>query len=374
MIGATLLSAAGSLPLHLAPVLVATVLASRPVTNAQAASLISCIMAGQIAAVLVSTRIRIERINRLAVIGTFAVFFASTLSTPWIDNQLLFNLAWFVAGLVCGLLMQFGIVTAANSRLKLQAFAYRLSFALFFSGVVSSGVLLFGKRPEYGQLIALLGSVMCFIFLVGVTIWKRDGSSDAPSTSARHVGVTPVDLAGLGLLLLFFAGQTGFLSNAAHFTSQNSVSLGDTAAALGISKIAISFVIFAIAIRGSGNSWRQQMVYALFLCGAVILISLQQDFAWIVVGFIIFELCLNLSSAAFMASLSEAFTLKAKNLLLMAILLGVLSGPPLAGHLIDEGLNIVPILLALMTAFLPIVWSFYLARAGKNKPAASHAR
>jgi len=358
-VGAALFSAAGSIPLHIAPLLIATLLASRSVSHTEAGSIVSCIMAGQILAAFLAAPVRFETLPRSVIAIVFCVYAGAVWVTDQTGSALVFAGAWVVTGLSCGFLMQFGMVTAARSDMKLQAFAWRLSFALFFSGLIAVCLPLTGNEPGYRHLILLFGCALLLIFAGGMALWRRGEAPAKSSALPQKDRLVKTDLLGLTLLFLFFTGLIGFQANAAHFTASNDFSLNSTALAIGLSKGLISIVILWVAVRGNTHSRRLQSLYSLALAAAAALIFTQQGFLVVLLGFIAFELFLNLSSASFMAVLSERFSSRAKTLLLTAVLFGTLSGPPLAGYLIDAGQTGLPLLLAAGAAFLPLFWFAY---------------
>ncbi|MEO1112425.1 MAG: hypothetical protein AAFY05_08835 [Pseudomonadota bacterium] len=369
-IGIALFSATGSFPLHVAPLLIATLISSRTISNAEAAGLVSYIMAGQLLAAFLSTKIAFERLNRSALALAFAIYTGAILLTAWTTSMVLFAPAWFVTGLTSGFLMQLGIVTAAKSKIKMRAFAYRLSFALFFSGLIAFFLFLSGQNPGYGQLISIYLLVLLFVFLAGFLAWKNPTAHNAGTPANPATNLVALDVIGLAMLLLFFAGQIGFQANAVHFTSGNNMLLGDTALAIGMSKISISLVVLALAVRGGDNSWLKQFIYSFALAASAILISTQTTLLMLIIAFTSFELFINLTSAGFMASLSERLSERAKTRLLVATLLGVLGGPPLTGSLIDGSFYTLPIVLAVCSAFIPLLWQFYgrsAATTGRNR-------
>jgi len=355
-IGAALFSAAGSVPVHISPLLIATLIASRSLSNAEAGSVISCIMAGQIVAALLATQVRFEKLTRPILTFVFCIYAASIALTVWANSPVFFAACWLTTGLASGFLMQFGMVTAAQSSMKLQAFAWRLAFALFISGLIAISLPLVNAEPSYAQLITLFGLGLLLVYCGGLVLWMRRAATSANTSAPFQDSLTRLDGIGLTLLFLFFAGLIGFLANSVHYTSRNDLDLHSTALAIGLSKGSISLVILWVALRGDRHSRRRQMVYSIALAAAAALIFTQQAFAFVVLAFVAFELFLNLSSAAFMAALSERFTNRARTLLLIAALSGTLSGPPLVGFLIDTGRGSLPLLLAALAAFLPLLW------------------
>lgn len=359
-VGAALFSAAGSIPLHIAPLLIATLLATRSISNAEAGSVVSCIMAGQIVAAFLAARIRYETLARPALTFVFCVYAAALFLSLWVSAPLMFALCWFAIGLACGFLMQFGIMTAAQSNMKLQAFAWRLSFALFVSGLIALCFPLFETDQTYRLLITLFGLGLIAVFLSGLVLWRKVPTHSANNAPPAKGHLSGLDGFGLALLFLFFCGQIGFLSNTAHFTASNDLSLDNTSLAIGFSKTTIALVILWVAMRGTRHGSWFQILFSAALASSGILIATQQSFIFIVFSFVAFELFLNLLSASFMAALSEKFSSKAKALLLIATLSGTLIGPPLFGHLIDINQGTLPMLLAALAAFLPLLWLAYL--------------
>ena len=149
LIGASVLSAAGSLPLQVLPFLVLTLIAEARFEIAFAGWVGSAFLVGMLSSSLLLPLLGVSRLNRghaLCCLGAIVFSIAVTMSSI---SPLLFLVLWFVVGFACGCLQFLGATTAAAAPNKKQAFALRLAMALIVASSVIVALAVWKSKKLY---------------------------------------------------------------------------------------------------------------------------------------------------------------------------------------------------------------------------------
>ncbi|MEQ8584544.1 MAG: hypothetical protein RLO01_04390 [Thalassobaculaceae bacterium] len=211
LIGASLISAAGSLPLHLLPVTIAAIVAGTAAATEIAGLIAPALLIGQL---LASTALPILGVS------TVTRGWAAILSVALVAGTLLSGVGgvagllggWFCVGLSCGGLIFLGTTTAAHFKMPELAFALRLGVVLVVSGVCTGLVQVTGASGDYDGYLVWLAIAFAAILGVGNLLYAPVAPplpTSAPDDGSRFTATM-----GLGLAAVFvlFVGQTGLVA------------------------------------------------------------------------------------------------------------------------------------------------------------------
>jgi hypothetical protein len=362
VLAAGLFSAAGSLPLHIAPILVGVLVLSGQYSNSQASAVISLTMLGQLAAAMFLSRLKIQQISPKLWAFQIASYSGGVVASSLFINGIAFYAIWFVIGCVSGCLMQFGILAAASSKRSARAFALRVSIALFISGIASFSIRFLDGNPNYNAIVALVFTAVIIVGLAGLCCTGRRDVIIAPTGSDSHDAFGRHDVIGLVMLTLFFSSVVGFLANSASLAVGNGIEFGDVSAVIGIAKLGISILVVFVFIRIRQLSSQTYLGMALLLSFSIFVVCTQGSIIVVAIAFILFETALNLLSPSFMGLLSDSFSGRAKSMMMTCVLLGLIFGPYLFGKLVElQALNQF-MAFSMLGCFVPFAWCVFRLR------------
>jgi hypothetical protein len=257
ILGASLLSAAAGLPLHLLPLLITAVIAQGRLPLAQAGWVATACLAGQLAAAIAFPLLRFTHLMRnhaaLAVVILLVAILSSNLP---ITGSLL--LSWFVVGLACGTLYFLAITTISAQPNKEAAFSVRLSLTLAVSGLAIF-VLQFAKGfADYSVLVVQLSAVFAALTLLGLWLYTPPATLTV-ANSEPSLLVKPVlnieRSYGLIVIFILTVGQLGFWAYAVQNVQQRGVALEHVAYAIAFCKIVAGLWLYINSkYRSKGNT------------------------------------------------------------------------------------------------------------------------
>ena len=146
LVGASLLSAVGSLPSHLAPLILVALISDSVSSSAAAGWIPSALLLGQLLTCLVPPTLNVTRIRTGHAAGISALLLAG-LFLGGTSNFATLLVSWFLIGGCCGILQYLGTVAAAHYPRPSFAFSLRLGIVLLLAGAVS-GVLQAAAQPS----------------------------------------------------------------------------------------------------------------------------------------------------------------------------------------------------------------------------------
>jgi hypothetical protein len=372
MFGASLLSAAASLPLHLLPLLIAAVIAQGRLPVSQAGWVASACLAGQLVAAVALPLLRFTRLKRnhagMAVAALLVALLCSNLPSA---GSLL--LSWFVVGLACGNLYFLATTAAAAQTNKETAFSVRLSLTLIVSGLAIF-VLQFGKGfANYSLLAIQLSIVFAVLTLLGLWLYEPPVAlAAASSQSAATIATKPVVLQGrwYGLVVVFilFVGQPGFWAYAVQNVQQRGVALEHVAYAIAFCKIAAGlWLYFNSKYRSKGNlepvTANDLLAPGMVLVAALVCMALANAAPVFMLGVLVWELSLNVLSARLQAAVVNDNPRRAGVWLTAAIFLGASVGPTLHGLTLQLQAGALFLSYACLSALVPYIWFQFKARS-----------
>lgn len=317
-------SAVGSLPLHLAAVLVFA--GGRDGLPPAAAGLVSsAILTGLFAACLSQALGYAQRLFNIRLTPLVALQTALLLVLPtlWLVPALL---AWFVVGWISGIFMYRGMLAAAAAREKYLGFLARLVAVMALAGVIALGVGALGGADPYRAACAIYAAIVCITYAAFFP--ANDRFAAAPQRTAARPVLRGATLRALAPLVLFFVGALMIGSHLSVF-----VTLSD-ASANSMTVFGLAKLIGAVVLLGTLLVWRHDSLVRLFISGAALVVSslllAGSPMMPILAAIVSFEVMLNIAGAAFMGEVARDSTQDVQRFIPAAGLAGIAIGPSLA--------------------------------------------
>jgi hypothetical protein len=346
LVGVSIVSAVGSLPFHLLPVILVAAVADDRTSLAGAGWIATSLVGGQLVAAFALALLRVQRMQRVAIAAVGLVVVGGL----WLSGRgpdALFA-GWLIVGLSCGALQYLGIVTAAGSARPELALALRLGTVLTVAGLAVVLLQWRGGLGSYAAFQAYLAAIVVTLLVVGGACMR------APVAAHVRPAVSQAPPSWPGLLAVFvlFVGQIGFLS---YVVQEARTGVESAAWVLGAVKLAAGGVLLVWALRQTGG--RNLLGLGAMLGACVALASAVEGIVLLVVALLAFEISFNILSARLQARVVTTGALNARLWLTGAISLGAAIGPPLRGMFIAGGLDAWFVALAAGTALAPALWS-----------------
>jgi len=354
---ASLAQAAGTLTVHLLPLLVHLVATGGGLSAFEAGSFATAFSVGQLAATLLLPALAsLLPLGRLLTAAGL-VLCASLAAAGW--NSMPPHGLWATAGLASGALIYASAMTAARDPRPMLAFSMRLSMSLLVGGlgtfvlglVLASGAPQSGHQWPFWALAAVIGALLVAMFVLADPVCVGTVGRKAP------VGEPVSRDALLGLLLLgaLFAGQIGTIVLLLRSVVESGLLLLEVVLVMAACKCVAAVLVFFAARRGTGTT--HVRVTGLLLALTVWGMSLATDVVSLTLAVLIWELCVTRLSAVMqgtLARLSPAATGAWSSALLLG---GAAAGPMLHGAALDHGLGAVFVAFAMATAVAAGLWS-----------------
>lgn len=379
---AALFSASGSLPLHLAPLLVGALTNADGSgwTGAQANAVVSLIMAGMLLASITASFFTPAIVRPIHWAVTLAVYIAGVLvAGAWPTTAVIWP-AWFAVGGACGCLIHFGVLVAANSSNAATGFAWRISVAMFLAGGVMLLVATGRSEPDYVDITRVLAAAIALLSIAGFLLLASCGraqsvagsnaSLSGPALATGHRPFAIVSGRGgaafsLTMLFLFFALLVGFLNNTPSIAASNGMAFSTFVYAHAGAKMIIAAGIALLFLQPLRNRLSTTALFGLATCVAIALVGTSINGAALFLALVSFECGLNVMSPRFTAVLSYSLERDQRSRLSAAMLSGIVLGPVLFGYLIDSGQIATMLFLAMAGALVPLIWQ--LCATGPTK-------
>ena len=365
LIGASVISAAGSLPLQILPFLVLSLASEGRVDVAYAGWVGSAYLVGMLSSGLLLPLLRVSRLTRWQTVGALAaIVVALSLS---IDSSLFPVLLalWYVVGFACGGLQFVGATTAAAAPNKPQAFALRLAVVLIVASAVIVALALFAGQKSYSTFVYFLVGAFGFAACIGLALYRNIPALSPPASGDASKPSDRQSWAGLVIVFAFFAGQPGFWAYAMQSASQRGLDLKGAAFVIAASKI-ISAValLYTSTSRSRGSGLPGLIGLGCSVAAGILVMTYSSAVMIFFVGFLLWELALNMLSARLQGIVVAGNPEHAGGWITGAILLGAATGPIAHGAAIGGGVELAFISYAAMSGLFPFLWAW-----SKNTPA-----
>jgi hypothetical protein len=355
LFGASLLSSAGSLPLHLVPLIVVALIADSRTSVAGAGWVASAILFGQLSTALLLPALGIQSVRRAYVFGA-AVILTVGVAISSAAEYLVVLTGWFLVGQCCGVFSYLGTVVAAQFSRPVFAFSLRLGIVLIFAGCVSGVLQLFGMLASYRDLLTVVAGALIPMVACGTALHHPISVQEGyvyQATQRLKVG----SFAGLLTVYLFFVGQTGYLSYAVQQAVGRGMTFESTALSLALMKISAGIWVLCTSCVGHDDLKSTRFGYlTVVLIIAIIALFYSKHIVVFFLALLAIEMALNRLSARLQAAVVAARPKFAGRWLTGIMLLGAASGPPLNGFMISIGLDGAFVLICVFSALGPLLW------------------
>jgi hypothetical protein len=352
LIGASVLSGAGSLPLHLMPLIVSVLVIGGRMSLSDAGLVATAVLLGQLATALVLPVLDVRTIGRARAI-VLAIALLAGLCVTGIDGTATLLLGWFVVGICCGGFQYLGTITAALHSRPAFAFPIRLGVVLCMAGATAGTLQWTAGLRTYWTMIVVLLVVFGVILAIGVFLHRPLPSSSTTAERTGHGGV--LTFVALAIVFLLFVGQSGLLAYAIQRAVDRGIVLHDAAWALASMKVIAGLCLLSLAKKGLLN--RQHPRFAelgVLLAVSNLVIATTTSLPAFFLGLLALEIAFNLLSARLQARVSDMAPTFAGQWLVATMLLGAAVGPAVHGAALAMDADAAFTLLAMASALLPI--------------------
>jgi len=367
--GACILSAVGSLPLHIMPVLIASAIMAERVTQAQAGMLAAMYLLGQLLITTVLPLLSVRQLRSSSAIYACVVLVAIISLSVHISGRMLF-LNWFSIGICCGLLSYLGSTAAAAVENKSIAYAFRLGVTLLVSGCTMLIFYNIDKFAGFSQLMGSLAVVVTILSMVGLWFYHPTSLTAMKKITISFESVF-LDNTRWGLLYLFlFAlAQVGFIVFAIDSATHRGIGIGDALWAFALCKIFAAVFLFVRRGKKRKYSNFHSTIFSIpFLLLGCLLVASTETLLLFMLGMLLWETSGNLMSSAFQASIVEINPSVGGMYLTSVLLLGSAIGPLIHGALISANSQEIFYCFVAISVFLPLVWDRHRQMGiGKDK-------
>lgn len=358
ILGASVLSAAGSLPLQILPFLILTLVAEGRVDIAFAGWVGSAFLVGMLSSALLLPVMKVSRLNRWQALAGIAWIGIALMLTVVSKVLPVLLLLWYSIGIICGGLQFLGATAASAAVDKPKAFALRLATALIVASLVIVALAQFAEQKSYTALANFLMGAFVIAAIVGAVLYKDAEPTGSSATNPAAQGVAVRNWAGLLVVFAFFAGQPGFWAYAMQSASQRGLDLHDAAMVIAASKVISAMVLlYGSKSKSSPSGLAGLLVLGCAVAAGILAMTYSAVVAAFFLGFLIWELALNVLSARLQGLVVAASPGHAGIWITGAIQLGAATGPILHGAAIGINVEVVFIAYAATSAFFPLVWA-----------------
>lgn len=358
LFGAILLSAVGSLPLHLIPLILVTLIADGEVTIPEAGWIASVILIGKLASSLALPVLKVS-VVRVTVAFCAALLMLTGLLTTLAATSLGLYLGWFLVGISSGILMYLGTVSASHFSNTTFAFSLRLGVVLCLAGASIASLLLIDQAlVSYRSFLMALLLIFSLLLTLGLVLYNPTTNHAKPADIGRKHQWRLSQILGLIALFVLFLGQTGFLAYVVQETIDRGMTIAESIWAIVAMKIVAGIWLAGNAVHGAANGRRHRLLeFGILLAVSLGVASQTTTPLILLLSLMTFEIAFNTLSARFQATLANANRHIAGQWLTATLLMGAAFGPPLYGAAIGANLGFYFIFFALCSTIIPAVWA-----------------
>jgi hypothetical protein len=366
LVGASVLSAAGSLPLHLTPLIIPVLVVDGRASVADAGWIATAVLLGQFATALALPLFDVRLISRAHAIGlTLALMLGLGVSAVAGMTGLL--LGWFLVGLCCGGFQYLGTITAATHSRPAFAFPIRLGVVLCLAGAAAASFQWSSGLQSYESMLTLIALIFASVLAVGITFHRP---TKPPSrTLDRDTSAGREKYVALAVVLIVFVGQSGVLAYAVQGATERGIVLQEASWALAIMKVVAGLCLLVIARRGLQNRQNPRfMEIGVALAISDLVIATTSEPVVFFVALLSLEVCFNILSARLQAKVSDVAPYFAGQWLVATMLFGAAAGPGVHGLAIRVDFGGSFVAFAVLSAVIPAV-VLWMAQKGARASA-----
>jgi hypothetical protein len=349
LIGASVLSSAGSLPLHLAPLIVAVVVTDGRMSVANAGWVATAVLLGTLATAILLPLLDVRLITR-----PFATILASTLLFGLLLSSFagLLLVGWFIVGICCGGFQYLGTSTAATHSQPAFAFPIRLGTVLCIAGLTVAAVRSI-ETGSYLVMLFVLAAVLGLITASGIVLY---GPLKSRAPAVDRDPASPLKYLALAIVFVLFVGQTGLLAYVVQQAGARGIGLGGAFWALAMMKVGAGLCLLLLARSGLQNRQNPRFIeLGILLAGGNFIVATTTSLPLFFAGLLGLELGFNLLSARLQAMAADIAPSFAGKWLVATILLGAAAGPALHGLALRLDANAAFIVFAMVSALVPVI-------------------
>lgn len=362
LLGASFFSAAGSLPLQVLPFLVLSLVIEGRVDVSVAGWVGSAFLLGMLTSALLLPLLRISRLDRWQAVSAIAVIEALLYFSVGTIVWALLLCQWFVIGFACGALQFLGATAAAASHDRPRAFALRLSVTLVLASAVIVCLSQLGNQAGYSVFADFLAGAFLVMALLGACLYANQSpptASSATSSGATSLSISG-DLSGLFVVFLFFVGQPGFWAYSMQSAAARGLELQYAAWVMAAVKIVSALTLLRRPTSGDlGSSLANLLASGVSIGGGIYLMSSANTVVTFFIGFLLWEVALNLVSARLQGLVVAANPMVAGAWITGAMLLGAATGPVVHGAMIAWGAELTFLSYSALSGLFPLMWVAY---------------
>ncbi|MDF1790353.1 MAG: hypothetical protein P1U88_00510 [Thalassobaculaceae bacterium] len=356
LVGASLTSAAGSLPTHLLPVTVTAVVAGTSASAESVGWIASALLLGQLLSSTGLPLLGVTVIGRVLA-AAISVLMLIGLGLSGLGGAVALIGGWFLVGLCCGCLMFLGTVAAARFATPTLAFTLRLGVVLVLAGACAALVQITDAGTSYSGYLVWLAVPFAIILAIGNILY-----APAPPLPAAKVGETGSRLdakmvSGLVAGYVTFVGQVGLVTYVLLSAVDRGIQLENAAWTFAAVKVGSGvWLIAASRFARPGSSALRMAFLGLLVATGGYGMSTTGETLYLFVFLIVFQIAFNSLSAQVQGSIAALGPQATGRWIACTLLLGAASGPPLHGWAIGAGLEAEFVAFAVSSALLPAVW------------------
>lgn len=367
VMGASVLAAGATMPLHLLPVLVMALSADGRLEIARAGWVGSAYMLGQLASAI---GLPLAGVTRIPWIGACAMV-VGILASAWISDSPhlpILLASWFAIGCFGGALYFLATTTAASALNRRVAFATRMAASSALGACVILGLQLFRPKADYGSVVLVYLVLTALVGACGLSLLATPDEGQSPPSGTAGVG-TPrgADLklqVGLAMLFCLFVGQHGLAAFALKGASQRDLPVDQLLWALALCKMVGAAMVFATARTGPASASASTRWPGLCVALGATVVSFTGYVPLFWIALLLWEIGLNILSARFQAALAYHDPIRAGKWITAMIFLGSATGPAAGGAAYGGRAFMVFAGLAALTALAPSAWVAWAGGAG----------
>jgi hypothetical protein len=363
LFGASLLSAVGSLSLHIAPIVTIVMIADARTSVAGAGWVRSLSLMGEFAAAISLPLLGALQLGRKAALAT-AIALIAGIALAASHNALIFQAGWLVIGISSGVFKYLGVMAASKSSRLALAFTLRLSVVLILAGSVSAVLVAVNSLASYQALLEKLSIVLLAMLAIGIALYR--GPAVEPtveggtSSARRQRKPTLFQLSGLLVVYCFFASISGVLIYSLHQAVDRGLTASDAIWALALTKIAAGVWLMVASWRAKKAQRDGFLILACLLAASTIAIFQSWSIVMLFASLLLWEIAANNLSARLQAAVVANAPDFAGKWLNFNILLGGVTGPLLNGIAISFSSDVVYVAFAAVAAFAPVLWHYWI--------------
>lgn len=351
-IAACLISAAGSLPLHMMALIVALAISEGELGVARAGWISSCYMAGLLIGSVGLPMAGATRVSPGAAAGATAIVIVALWAGAMFGGLFLFA-GWVAVGAGCSVLNLLGSTFAAARNDRRLVLGLRLALVLLASAAVIAATDLFTSFGSYQSTVAVLGAAFAAFVLAGMPFYKPP--VDNMMVTPHAIGKGTVRFGGVAAVVLFYLGQPGFNAYSAHIAAANGIGATALPLAFAVCKAAAALVLMRWSLHRRQNS-APTLLLAFLLAAAIAMMAFSTYIAGFVAGLLLWEIAVNLQSTRLQATFLASNPRFAGPWLPAFIAIGAGLGPAIHGWALAEGAGLAFVAFSASTSFLPVLW------------------